>query len=239
MELIEGGNPFGGKYGALNYLACARENETNVTMQPGMSQCEAQHLWEMVYIPKDSTGRTCTISKSGNVTGVIGYEAYWTWDPSVQPLLSTTYPNIMGYNCYGDYLNDPETLAVCQNLVTMRPVYCVGPVLLANGQTTYGTYLLNETEPNGDLTLNKAELISPTSYSQTYHLGDAYSVALMYTNDQEFLENGQAVSGYSDRTTAFYSSNLYQALFLDELPGFTKVFTSQDGMVKIYKLNPQ
>ncbi len=239
MELIEGGNPFGGKYGALNYLACARENETNVTLQPSMSQCEAQHLWEMVYIPKDSSGRTCTISKAGNQTGVIGYEAYWTWDPSVQPLLSTTYPDIMGFNCYGDYLNDPETLAVCQNLVTLRPMYCVGEVLLANGQKTYGTYLLNETEPNGDLKLNKAQLISPTSYSQTYHLGDAYSVALMYTNDPVFLENGQATSGYGDRGTAFYSSNLYQALFLDELPGFTKVFASQDGMVKIYKLNPQ
>jgi asparagine N-glycosylation enzyme membrane subunit Stt3 len=239
MELIAGGNPFGGKYGALNYLSCARDNETNVSLQPGMSQCEADHLWEMMYIPKDSTDRTCQISKSGNKTGVIGYEAYWTWDRAVQPLLSVTYPNIMGFNCYGDYLNDPTTLAVCQNLVMLRPTYCVGQVLLADGQQSYGTYLLNETYSNGDLKLNKAQLISPTSYTQTYHLGDAYGVALIYNEDPVFLENGQAVSGYDDRRTKFYSSNLYRALFVGDLPGFTLAFQTKDGQVRIYRLNPQ
>ena len=239
MELVAGGNPFGGKYGALNYLSCARDNETNVSLQPGMSQCEAEHLWEMVYIPKDSTGRTCTISKSGNKTGVIGYEAYWTYDRSVQPLLSTTYPNVMGYNCYGDHLNDPTTLAVCQNMVMLRPTYCVGPALLANGQQTYGTYLLNETYPNGDLKLNKAQLVSPQSYAQTYHLGDAYGVALIYNEDPVFLENGQVTSGYDDRRTKFYSSNIYRALFVGDLPGFSLVFQTKDGQVKIYRLNPQ
>ena len=237
MELISGGGGFGGKYGALNYLSCARDNDTNVSMQPTMSQCEADHMWEVIFVPKDTTGRACTISKAGNKTGVLAYKAYWTWDRNTPFLYTPNYPNIMGYNCYGDYLNDPTTLAVCQNLVITKPAYCVGPVLLANGQTSYGTYLLNETYPNGDLKLNKAQFASVSSYQQTFHLGDVTAVTLVYTQDPTFLENGQVTSGYGDARTAFYTSNLYRALFINDIPGFTKVFETQDGMVKIYKVN--
>lgn len=50
-ELLLSGNSFGGKYGALNYLSCARNNQTDVTKDPGASMCEFEHLWTQVYIP--------------------------------------------------------------------------------------------------------------------------------------------------------------------------------------------
>ena len=115
----------------------------------------------------------------------------------------------------------------------------MGPVLLANGQTSYGTYMLNETYPNGDLKLNKALFAAAASYTQTFHLGDVTAVTLIYTTDPVFLVNGQVSSGYSDAQTKFYTSNLYRGLFVNDVPGFTKVFETKDGMVKIYKLNSQ
>lgn len=62
-ELLFSGNAFGGKYGALNYLACARNNKTNVSVSPGTSECEAEYLWTQVYIPTSPTPEeTCMIS---------------------------------------------------------------------------------------------------------------------------------------------------------------------------------
>jgi len=228
---------FGGKYGALNYLMCARDNQTNVSYQPTMSQCEAEHLWETVYMPKDTSNTTCTISKSGNKTGVLVYKAYWSWSVGTPLLYTPSYPYVSGYPCYGTYLQNQNILAVCQKLVTVKPAYCLGDVLFADGTKGYGVYLLNETDPNGDLLLNKALLSPGTSYSGTYHLGDVFSITLVYTEDKYFLVNGNATGGYQDARTKFYASSLYRALFLDELPGFTQVFKSKDGNVKIYKIN--
>lgn len=63
VELLFSGNSFGGKYGALNYLACARNNLTNVSKRPGTSTCEFEHLWTQVYVPTNSLPEEqCSIS---------------------------------------------------------------------------------------------------------------------------------------------------------------------------------
>ncbi len=70
-EILFSGNSFGGKYGALNYLSCARDNDTNVSLSPGQSYCESDHLWEIVYIPSQNQ-EGCQITK--NATGIVSYK---------------------------------------------------------------------------------------------------------------------------------------------------------------------
>ncbi|VVB98315.1 Uncharacterised protein [uncultured archaeon] len=62
-ELILTGSSFGGKYGALNYLACAWDNQTDVSKDPGSSACEFEHLWTQVYIPASPSSEDyCDVS---------------------------------------------------------------------------------------------------------------------------------------------------------------------------------
>lgn len=73
VELI-GGGTFGGKYGALNYLACAHDDGTSVKQSPGASDCEYEHSPERVLIPTFQTqGNTCILSESQQRTGVYAY----------------------------------------------------------------------------------------------------------------------------------------------------------------------
>jgi len=72
MELVYGAGTLGGKYGALNYLSCAWNNETTVDDAVGTSKCEYEHLWEIIYI---STS-TCTISSFTNQTGYLATDNY-------------------------------------------------------------------------------------------------------------------------------------------------------------------
>ncbi len=227
IELISSGNQLGGKYGALNYLSCAHMNRTNVSFSPGQSACEAEHLWEIVYIPKDPTGRACTISEHQGKTGVIGYKMYI--GPSSGAAYTLYYPDF----CRGA-ITDANTKYYCDNYVHAEPAYCVGEVTLADGTTGTGTYYLNETYPSGDLRLNKAILSFPFEMSATKHLGDTVAFTLFYTNDRIWLDNGNIMGGYEDAKGEFYNSNLYRAIFVGEIPGFTKVF--DNGAVKIYKI---
>jgi len=219
MELISGGGSLGGKYGALNYLSCARDNGTSVVQKPGQSQCEADHLWETILV----AGTPCTISSLTGKTGMTAYKVY-----AGQSYLPD-YP----WWCSNPTTSDEQ--AYCRNYVHLEPVYCVGEVVLADGQKTYGTYYLNETYSNGDLKLNKATLELANQVTTT-HVGNATAVTLFYTNEKMWLENGVAKSGYEDRKGKFYDSNLYRALFLNDLPGFTQAYATKDGMVKIYKI---
>lgn len=61
-ELLFSGRAFGGKYGALNYLACARNNLTTVAKGTGASMCEFENLWTQVYVPSSSITEQCDIS---------------------------------------------------------------------------------------------------------------------------------------------------------------------------------
>ncbi|MFA5076979.1 MAG: STT3 domain-containing protein [Candidatus Micrarchaeia archaeon] len=71
-ELILSGSSFGGKYGALNYLACARNNQTSVNRSTGSSMCEFEHLWTQVYIPA-SPGSSDACQISYETKGAIAY----------------------------------------------------------------------------------------------------------------------------------------------------------------------
>lgn len=221
LELISGGGSLGGKYGALNYLSCAYNNLTTVSQFPGESQCEADHLWETVFV----AGNPCTISPLSGKSGFTAYKIY-----SGDRYLPY-YPDF----CINP--SDPNTDAYCRNVVRAEPVYCVGNATLVNGQEVFATYYLNETYPNGDLRLNKAVLQLPYQVPTT-HLGPATALTLFYTNDPVWIENGEVKSGYEDRKGRFYDSALYRATFLNDLPGFRKVYETPNGAaVKIYKID--
>ena len=221
VELISSGNALGGKYGALNYLSCARDNLTTVAQSPGESQCEAEHFWETIFISQTP----CTISSLTNRSGLTAYEIY-------------AGQNYLYY--YPQFCQSPSSaneIAYCQNVVRAVPTYCVGNVTLANGQSTYGTYYLNQTYPNGDLKLNKAILQMPFQLQTTTHMGPVTGATLFYTEDKIWIENGEVKSGYEDRKGKFYDSLIYRAMFLDDVPGFRLVYSSPNGgAVKIYEI---
>jgi asparagine N-glycosylation enzyme membrane subunit Stt3 len=220
VELVAGGGQLGGKYGALNYLSCAWNNETNVSYSPGQSQCEAEHLWEVVFVSQTP----CTISSLSNKTGLTAYKIYE----------GEVYRTFYRSECVNP--QDQNILAYCQNVIRADPAYCVGEATLANGMKTTASYYMNETYPNGDLKLNKALMQFPYTLPSTAHMGPVTSVTLLYTNDPIWLENGVVKSGYEDRKGNFYDSNLYRAIFVNDIPGFELAYSTSDGAVKIYKI---
>lgn len=231
-ELIMGGSQLGGKYGALNYLSCARDNVTDVKSSPGESECEIDHLWETIIVP--ATGeyaRSCVVSESTGKTGVVAYHVNLLRQGGSIPL--QFYPEY----CTGENVNTGDNLLVCQNYILLEPAYCIANATLANGQSIYATYYLDQRYPNGDLRLSKGFLSFPYSVPATHHLGDAIMFTMLYTDDVAWFENGETVSGYADRKGKFYDSNLYRALFLNDLPGFEQVYASSDNNVKIYKIS--
>ncbi|VVC04305.1 Uncharacterised protein [Candidatus Bilamarchaeum dharawalense] len=219
VELISGGNSLGGKYGALNYLSCARDNETTVLKQPGESVCEAEHLWETIFVSQIP----CTISSLTNKTGLTAYKL------KVGDITLPYYPS----DCMQPA--NSQIADQCRMVYQVVPTYCVGETTLVNGQKTPTTFYLNETYPNGDLKLNKAQLALPAQLP-TIHLGTVTQATLIYTNDPIWLDNGVVKSGYEDRKGKFYDSNLYHAMFLGNIPGFKLVYTSPDGAVRIFKI---
>lgn len=118
----------------------------------------------------------------------------------------------------------------------MNPVYCMGTVVLGDGGEITGLYRLDQLYENGDLKLNKGFAVMPFDAGNTYHLGYATGFTVFYTKDEVWLENGTAVSGYEDRTTAFYDSIIYKSIFLDEIDGFEKVHDSS-GYVKVFEMD--
>ena len=71
--ILNSDGSFGGKYHALNYLSCSRNNETTLAQSPGQSICEAQHRWEQVALP--ATQQQCTISSLSGKSGIVLYDA--------------------------------------------------------------------------------------------------------------------------------------------------------------------
>lgn len=106
-ELLLSGNSFGGKYGALNYLACARNNQTNVSRVPGSSQCEYEHLWSQVYIPA-SPGPQDECSISFNQKGITAYA-----------LVLVQSGSTANYNLVPKYCAGSATLATGQNTTAL------------------------------------------------------------------------------------------------------------------------
>jgi hypothetical protein len=58
---------FGAKFYALNYLACSRDNLTNVFLPQMASQCEYDNLWEEIGL----TSKKCLVSSISNKWGVV------------------------------------------------------------------------------------------------------------------------------------------------------------------------
>lgn len=200
-ELLLSGTSFGGKYGALNYLACAYDNRTNVSRLPGQSICEAEHLWTQVYVPSSpGPADQCTISFEKK--GVIAY----------QPRASETSGGIA---------------------YQLEPRFCMGNATLANGQTINALYDMSARSASGDLKLHRAFV----KYEYKDNSRNIMVFTLLYTHDPVWVDsNGTLSDGWEDRTSKFYDSNLYQAFILDSLPGFSKVYTTPDSQVKIYKI---
>lgn len=235
IELIHSGTTLGGKYFPLNYLSCAWNNETDVSYGQTESQCEAEHLWETIFV----TSNPCIISTLTNKTGFTAYRIYedvYKSGEDGRPVFVGTFYRPY-YPSYCMSPSDEGTMAHCQNSVRAEPAYCVGEVMLATGEEIYGTYYLNETYPNGDLKLNKGLLNLPYSLPTTLHLGPVSSFTMFYTKDPIWLEGGEIKSGYEDRKGKFYDSNLYHALFMDELPGFKLVYETPGRDVRIYKID--
>ena len=227
MELVSSGQILGGKYGALNYLSCAHNNETNVSASPGESKCEEEHVWENVII----TQNRCTISKTANQSGLSAYKLEVLRNAQGETVTIPDYP---------DYCNDVKDTGVgnyCSQIIKPKAVYCIGDAILANGQKTTAPYDLNKKDENGDLKWVKAQFGFAIDIPRSYHFGAAKQATLFYTNEPIWFENGSVVSGMGDAKSKFYKSNLYRALFLNDLPGFTQVYSSANGEVKIYKLN--
>jgi len=221
-ELISGGNSLGGKYGALNYLSCVQNGETDIEANIGDSECESDHLWESVVI----SNLQCDISK--NKTGYLAYKIY-------QKITDIErYTHYYPYTCINP--TKEEYKEFCNSSVTVEPVYCIGETKLADGSTVFVPYHLNETNPDNSLKLNRAFLELPVQINSTYHFGDAVSVTFFYTSDKIWLENDSISDGYQDRTTAFYDSVIYKAFFLNSLEGFEKGYEDPSGSVKIFEL---
>ncbi len=88
------GSVFGGKFYALNYLACAKNNLTNINLAQMNSLCEYENLWETVVV----TNQPCVISE---VTGKEGFIVAKTVYES-SPLSSITpSPRTIPYYCLG------------------------------------------------------------------------------------------------------------------------------------------
>jgi hypothetical protein len=228
-ELVSSGSQLGGKYGALNYLACSRNNLTDVGKVPGQSECESNNLWEVIVVPSNAQNHMCTISEHGNRAGVTAYRIV-----AVQQNGDSVYLQNYPSYCRQPIANQ-NTEYVCRNYIKLEPAYCVGNVVMADGSNRTGTYYIDKEYPNGDLMLNKGLMVFPTNAKSTYHLGDATALTMLYTNDMIWTENGQVKSGYEDRKGGFYDSNLYRALFLEDVPGFEHAFTSSGGQVKIFR----
>ena len=200
-QLSNGKIVFGGKYGALNYLSCARNNETTVDDSPGYSACEMEHLWEQIYVPRtQSQQQACAISPITGKSGVIAYR--------LERIASETGVSYVP-----------------------TPYYCLAPVTLADGTEIIGTYYLDRTSEAGELKLNKGLITNDYTTPDNF---DVYT--LLYTKDEIWLENGEAVSGWEDRKGRFYDSVLYQGFVLKEVPGFELVYMTPGEEIKLFKI---
>ena len=237
---VNGGGTLGAKYGALNYLACDWNNQTNVSVANGQSTCESDHLWESIFV----SSNPCVISSITNQTGRVAYKIYqdiYKQNEKGEPeyawtIYSPFYPPDCIVPSDGSEM-DQNVRIYCQYLVKPEPTYCMGETTLADGTPTLATYYLNETYPNGNLKLNKAHFGFYYTIQNTYHFGNVESYTLFYNKDQVWLENGAIKSGYEDRKGKFYNSAIYNAVFFGELDGFDLVYSSPGGgHVKIFKI---
>ncbi|MFA5105524.1 MAG: hypothetical protein WC506_01050 [Candidatus Micrarchaeia archaeon] len=206
VELVGSYTGFGGKYGALNYLACNYLNQTDASKSTGASKCEADYMWEEIYVPvSQSQWQSCTVSESQKITGVVAMASQRTEDASGQAQYS------------------------------LVPRYCLtqGITLATGEQLPIVSYYLDRRDAEGNLALNHA-IIRQAGASSGYIVFHPYYLkAAIWPG-----ENGTAVSGWEDRIGKgkFYDTNLYNAFFNEDLPGFKLVYKTPDDNVKIFQM---
>jgi len=145
------------------------------------------------------------------------------------------YPNRTGVLSYETTLKTING----RTMNTLFPTYCVGSMNIS-GKKTNVLYYLNRKYKNGDLILNRADIIVTGKHKIPIGTGerDMYIGNPLYTQDTKWYVNGTLTSGWGDRIGkgGFYNSNFYKAFYLNTLPGFNLVFTSKDHKVKIFKI---
>jgi asparagine N-glycosylation enzyme membrane subunit Stt3 len=151
-EIILGsGSVFGAKFYALNYLACSRDNLTNVLMSQMESQCEYDNLWEEI-VP---TSEPCLISPISQKYGVVAKKRAITSENGIAKkssyvsaycIGSVTLANgqVMNGTYYLDRKTPAGELALNRALPeatgsgTYVLVYTKNPVWLVDGNVTSG-----------------------------------------------------------------------------------------------------
>jgi hypothetical protein len=147
--LLSSGTVFGAKFYALNYLACSRDNLTNVLMEQMGSQCEYDNLWEEI-VP---TSEPCLISPISQKYGVIAKKRVVTSENGVVKKVSYANAYCVGnvtlansQQTLGTYYLDQKTPSgeLMVNRAFLQP-------------TSQGTYVLIYTKDkawlvNGNLT---------------------------------------------------------------------------------------
>jgi asparagine N-glycosylation enzyme membrane subunit Stt3 len=204
----------GGKYHALNYLGCAHSDETDVIRRPSESYCEQNNLWEEIYIPPSNV-QYCEYAPGQR--GIIGY----------------------GYVVSSVVQENFTAATGREGLNSLKPKFCVGETEISlNGQITEipAAYLLNEKNSDGTLKLLRGYV-----YRQDDIIQEGVVVLnrywLVFDEEPVWVVNNTLTSGWEDRTSSFYDSNIYKALFLNEIQGFQLVYTNS-GLV-IFKRNSE
>ena len=193
IELV-GGSPFGGKYGALNYLGCVHEGATTLHDPPGTSQCEYDHSPERIAVPAQTAESSCVISESQQRMGVYAFR-------------------------------------LGKEGIDQTPAYCIGETTTATGEKLSVTYYLDRKDADGNLVISKGFI------RQIDNQAGVIYAEMVYNNQKVWYgANGTLVDGMEDAKTAFYTSNLYRAFYLNDLPGFDLVYSSKGGEVKIYRM---
>jgi asparagine N-glycosylation enzyme membrane subunit Stt3 len=201
-----GGQPFGNKYGALNYLGCSHEGETGVQNSPGSSQCEIDHSPERFAVyqsPPQSA--VCVISESQQRSGILAYT--YTFSPTGGIILQSPL------YCIGD-----------ATLATGEKIY---GTYYVDRKDSDGNLVLNK----GTIRPIQKATDAADPATQYVIAEMVYNNSKVWLG-----ENGTVVDGMSDAKTDFYRSNLYKGFFLNDLPGFDLVYTSKNGDVKIFKM---
>ncbi len=148
------------------------------------------------------------------------------------------YPNKTGITVY-----EPKAQNINGRMINVfMPMYCLGKTKTTKGEVN-ALYYLNKKYKNGDLKLNRADIMILTKQNIVTKSGQRgmYIGATLYTKDKKWIVNGNATSGWDDRIGkgGFYNSNFYKAFYLKQLPGFDLVFTSRDNKIKIFKIHEE
>jgi len=111
------------------------------------------------------------------------------------------------------------------------PTYCFTQEYGPYGEMIVG-YLLNEKNSQGELRQKRANWIAADVGNDQVYLFALYTKEPVWKD-----ENGSLVSGWEDRTTKYYDSNLYSAFFFDEMKGFDLVYNTPQ--IRIFKIKDE